>query len=55
VTKIIDMIQTSVDPDSWKVNGGLGTIHFNAPTMSLVITNSAEVQAAIGTGGLLGH
>lgn len=55
VATIIDMIQSSVDPDSWKANGGLGTITFNAATMSIVIRNSAEVQAQIGTGGLLGH
>jgi len=53
VTSIIDMIQSTVDPDSWKVNGGLGTITFHAPSMSLVILNSAEVHAAMGgLGGL---
>jgi hypothetical protein len=49
---IIDLIQTSVDPDSWKKNGGQGTIAFNPSTMSLVIRNNAEVHSMLG-GGLL--
>jgi hypothetical protein len=49
---IIDLIQTSVDPDSWKKNGGQGTIAFNPSTMSLIIRNNAEVHSMLG-GGLL--
>src|SRR5713101_3504110 len=52
VNAIIDLIQTSVDPDSWKKNGGQGTIVFHPGTMSLVIRNSAEVHSMLG-GGLL--
>jgi hypothetical protein len=49
---IIDMITSSVDPPSWQVNGGLGTISFNLPTMSLVVKNSAEVHSMLsGLGG----
>jgi hypothetical protein len=50
VNAIIDLIQTSVDPDSWKKNGGQGTIAFNPSTMSLIIRNNAEVHSALGTG-----
>jgi hypothetical protein len=50
VNAIIDLIQTSVDPDSWKKNGGNGTIVFNPGTMSLVIRNSAEVHSMLGSG-----
>jgi hypothetical protein len=50
VNAIIDLIQTSVDPESWKKNGGQGTIVFHGPSMSLVIKNSAEVHSMIGGG-----
>jgi hypothetical protein len=50
VNAIIDLIQTSVDPDSWKKNGGTGTIVFHPGTMSLVIRNSAEVHSMLGSG-----
>jgi len=52
VNAIIDLIQTSVDPDSWKKNGGQGTIAFHPSTMSLIVRNSAEVHSVLG-GGLL--
>jgi hypothetical protein len=45
---IIDMITSSVDPPSWQVNGGLGTISFNLATMSLVVKQSAEVHSMLG-------
>lgn len=47
VQQIIELIQTSVDPSSWKENGGNGTIAFNGPTMTLVIKQSAEVHGMI--------
>jgi hypothetical protein len=50
VNAIMDLIQTSVDPDSWKKNGGQGTIAFNPSTMSLIIRNNAEVHSALSTG-----
>jgi hypothetical protein len=53
VKQIIDMIQSSVDPQSWQLNGGNGTISFDARSMSLVIRQSAEVHAMLGSGGLL--
>lgn len=52
MAQLIELIQSSVDPASWKVNGGHGTIAYNPATMSLVIKQSAEVHALIG-GGLL--
>jgi hypothetical protein len=45
---IIEMITSSVDPPSWKVNGGEGTIVFNLATMSLVVKQSAEVHSMLG-------
>jgi general secretion pathway protein D len=53
VKQLIDLIQTSVDPQTWQANGGSGTITFHAPSMSLVIKQSAEVHALLATGGLL--
>jgi hypothetical protein len=35
-------IQNAVDPASWQVNGGKGTISFNQASLSLVIRQSAE-------------
>jgi hypothetical protein len=48
VLSIVSMIQSSVDPQSWQANGGKGTITFSAPTMSLIIRNSAEVHGTLG-------
>jgi hypothetical protein len=44
VQVIIDMIQQSVDPQSWMGKGGMGVIGYNAPTQSLIIRQSAEVH-----------
>jgi hypothetical protein len=52
VAQIIDMIQSMTDPESWKANGGEGTITFNAATLSLVIKQSAEVHSML-SGGLM--
>src|SRR5262249_30166224 len=52
VNKLIDMIQNSIDPQGWRINGGSGSIAFNAGSMSLVIKQSAEVHAML-SGGLL--
>jgi hypothetical protein len=51
VSGVVEMITNSVDPQSWQGKGGLGTIGFNIPTMSLIIRQSAEVHALI-RGGL---
>ena len=53
VKQLIDLIQSSVDPQTWQGNGGNGTITFHAPSMSLVIKQSAEVHALLASGGLL--
>src|SRR5262249_36611079 len=52
VKQLIDMIQASIDPMSWKESGGLGSITFHAPASSLVIKQSAEVHAMLAEGGL---
>jgi hypothetical protein len=51
VAGVIEMIQSTIDPTSWRGRGGEGLIGFNVPTMSLLIRQSAEVHAMI-RGGL---
>jgi hypothetical protein len=53
VKQLIDLVQGSVDPQSWQVNGGSGTVTFHVSSMSLIIKQSAEVHALLGSGGLL--
>lgn len=48
---IVEMIKSTIDPQSWDGKGGAGTIGFNIPTMSLIVRQSAEVHALI-RGGL---
>lgn len=52
VNQLIDMIQSSVEPSSWKINGGPGTITFSPASLSLVVSQSAEVHALLANGGL---
>jgi hypothetical protein len=49
IARIIETIQSSVEPASWQANGGLGTISFNPATLSLVIRQSAEIHGMIGS------
>jgi hypothetical protein len=48
IKAIIDLIQASVEPSSWQVNSGPGTIVFEPTTMSLIVKASAEVHYALG-------
>ena len=50
VAAIIDAVK-QIDPLSWKDpngNGGVGTVTFHTPTMSLIVRNSAEVHFSLG-------
>jgi hypothetical protein len=47
VDSLIKLIQSTIEPDSWKESGGLGTITFHAPTMSLVVKQTAEVHGVM--------
>jgi len=47
VATIINMIVTSIDPDSWDVRGGPGTIRYYAPKMAILVRQSAEVHTMI--------
>jgi hypothetical protein len=48
--RLIDLIQRTVEPASWQVNGGSGTIFFEPSTLSLVIKQSAEFHGVLGGG-----
>jgi hypothetical protein len=48
VLSIVNLLQSTVDPGSWAANGGMGTITFHAPTMALIIRNTAEVHGMMG-------
>jgi len=45
---LIDLIQTTVAPSSWDINGGLGTICYFPRFQALVIRQSQAVHGAIG-------
>lgn len=45
---LIELIQTTIDPDSWDINGGPGTIRFYRPLNVLVIRASDEVHRSVG-------
>jgi hypothetical protein len=47
VLSLIDLIVTSIDPESWQQRGGPGTIRYFAPTRSLVIRQSAEIHGMV--------
>lgn len=48
-TLLVDSIQDSIDPLSWKKRGGPGTITFHFPSMSIIVRASSEVHAALGS------
>ena len=52
LAQIVTLITQSVEPSSWDVNGGNGTITFEPITMSLIIKQSAEVHYQIRGSGL---
>jgi hypothetical protein len=51
INDIIGVIVGSVEPQSWWVNGGPGTIAFDPRSMSLVVKQTAEVHYRLGIGG----
>lgn len=49
---LVDLITSTISPDSWAINGGASTIYYYAPLQALVVSAPAEVHPQIG--GLLG-
>jgi hypothetical protein len=48
--QIAEAIMASIDPSSWKTSGGQGAIRYHAPSMTLIIRQTAEVHALLKTG-----
>ena len=46
--RLIDLIQKTVAPESWEVNGGRGTISYYSPQQVLVVRQTGEVHHALG-------
>jgi len=44
------LVTQTVEPESWMINGGLGTIAFDPITMSLIVRQTPEVHYKIGIG-----
>lgn len=48
LVSLVDMVRSSVDPLSWDVRGGAGTIAFHPSTMTLIVRQSADVHYLLG-------
>lgn len=48
--QLIDMIQSTVEPQSWKANGGEGTIIYDPITRALVVKQNAEFHSVLSSG-----
>lgn len=46
--ELIDLIQNTIAPASWDVNGGLGTIMYFAPGQLLVIRQTGGIHGQVG-------
>ena len=47
--QLIDLIQNTIAPESWAINGGLGTISFyGSPLYVLVVRNTSEIHRQLG-------
>lgn len=51
---LVELIQSTVAPSTWDVNGGQGTIRYWAPMRVLVVRQTSEVHGEVGAlvGGL---
>jgi hypothetical protein len=49
--ELIDLIQRTIQPDHWDVNGGPGSMFYYRPLMALVVRATSEVHGNVG--GLL--
>ena len=47
--QLIEMIQSTVEPQSWKVNGGDGTIVYDPITRGLVVKQNAEFHSVLSS------
>ena len=50
---LVDLIQKTIAPSTWDVNGGLGTVYYWRPGRALVVRQTGEVHDKMG--GVLGQ
>jgi hypothetical protein len=48
--QLIEMIQSTVEPQSWKANGGEGTIVYDPLTRALIVKQNAEFHSVLSSG-----
>ena len=55
--ELVELIQRTIAPDTWDVNGGLGSIIYYQPLRVLVVRQTAENHGIVGgvVGGLRGR
>jgi hypothetical protein len=46
--QLVDLIERTIAPSTWEVNGGLGTIYYFRPLRALVVRQTDEVHGQIG-------
>lgn len=46
--QLVDLIQKTIAPSTWDVNGGLGTIYYWRPGRALVVRQTGEVHDQMG-------
>jgi hypothetical protein len=51
--ELVELIQRTISPDTWDVNGGNGTVFYYAPLRVLVVRAPAAVHGQVG--GVLGQ
>jgi hypothetical protein len=47
---LVNTITQSIEPQSWQVNGGPGTLYFNPATLTLIVRQTADVHYLLGNG-----
>ncbi len=45
---LVELIQRTIQPESWDVNGGPGTIVYFSPLRALVVRNRSEIHEQLG-------
>lgn len=45
---LVELIRETVDPDTWDVNGGEGSMFYHHPVLGLVVRQTGEVHEHVG-------
>ena len=46
--ELVDLIQKTIAPSTWDVNGGLGSIYYWRPCRAMIIRQTGDVHDQIG-------